>query len=128
MKYLVSAIVACTALLLVLIMTLVSQQTDTQVQKNNVNIVDGIQIIDLTAKGGYSPIKTSATANMPTKLKIETNGTFDCSSSVFIPELSVSEQLPTSGITEIDLGNPTVGILKGTCGMGMYRFEIDFQG
>ena len=28
---------------------------------------------------------------------------------------------------DIDLGNQKLGILQGTCGMGMYPFEIDFQ-
>lgn len=93
----------------------------------NVAVVDGKQIIDVTAKGGYQPRKSIAKANIPTVLQFNTSGTFDCSSAVRIPSINVSKNLGPTGITEIDLGNPKVGILQGTCGMGMYPFEIDFQ-
>ncbi len=94
---------------------------------NNVTIVDGKQIIDLTVRGGYSPQKSIAKAGVPTTLRFTTKGTFDCSSSVRIPSMNVSKTLELSGITEIDLGNPKVGVLRGSCAMGMYPFEINFQ-
>lgn len=102
-------------------------QASAEVQENNVSMVDGKQIITLTAKGGYSPRKSKAKAGVPTILKVSTNGTFDCSSSIRIPALQLSKNLPTTGETEIDLGNPKVGVFNGTCGMGMYPFEIEFQ-
>ena len=94
---------------------------------DNVSIVDGKQIIDLRAKGGYGPKKSVAKAGIPTVLKVSTDGTFDCSSVLRIPSINISRNLPPSGSTEIDLGNPQVGTLNGTCGMGMYPFEINFQ-
>lgn len=94
---------------------------------NNVTVVDGKQIIDVTAKGGYLPRKSVAKAGIPTTLRFNTNGTFDCSSAVRIPSMNVTQNLPASGNTDIDLGNPKLGILQGTCGMGMYPFEIEFQ-
>jgi plastocyanin domain-containing protein len=95
---------------------------------NNVSMVNGTQVIDLRAKGGYTPRRSTAKAGIPTVLKINTKGTFDCSSIVRIPSLNVYQNLPTSGITEIDLGTPKTGLLQGSCGMGMYPFEINFQG
>ena len=68
-----------------------------------------------------------AKAGIPTVLRINTDGTFDCSAAVRIPALSVSEILPNSGVKEIDLGTPNVGTLDGNCGMGMYPFEIVFE-
>lgn len=94
----------------------------------NVSIVDGKQIIEISAKGGYSPIRSTAKANIPTILRVRTSGTFDCSSAVRIPSMGISKNLPPSGTTDIDLGNPKVSVLDGTCGMGMYPFQIDFQG
>lgn len=94
---------------------------------NNVTMVDGTQFIDLTAKAGYSPRKSSAKAGVPTVLRVNTNGTFDCSSVVRIPSMDLSKNLALTGVTEIPLGSPSVGVLKGTCGMGMYPFEINFQ-
>ena len=94
---------------------------------NNVSIVDGKQIIEITAKGGYQPRKSIAKAGLPTIIRFNTNGTFDCSSSVRIPSMNISKYLPQSGSTDVDIGNSKVGILQGSCGMGMYPFQIDFQ-
>ena len=94
---------------------------------NNVSVVDGKQIIDLTARGGYSPRQTTAKAGIPTILKVKTSGTFDCSSAIRIPSMNISRNLPSSGNTDIDLGSPQIGRLQGTCGMGMYFFEINFE-
>ena len=85
------------------------------------------QIIEITAKGGYTPRKSIAKAGIPTILRLNTNGTFDCSSSVRIPSLDIFKNLPQSGTTDIDLGIQNVGTLNGSCGMGMYPFEIQFQ-
>jgi plastocyanin domain-containing protein len=126
MKYIVGTIAAFTALALGLWIFIPTQKASNIAPGSNVAMIDGVQVIDLTAKGGYAPQKTTAAAGVPTKLEIETDGTVDCSSTVLIPSLSVSEQLPLSGTTELDLGNPAVGTLQGTCGMGMYRFEIEF--
>ena len=95
---------------------------------NNVSIVDGKQIITLTARGGYSPRASIAKAKIPTLLRVQTKGTFDCSSIIHIPHLNIYQNLPASGNTEIDLGIPQIGLLRGSCGMGMYFFEINFQG
>lgn len=102
-------------------------QTAQEENIHNVSIVDGKQIVEIKAKGGYSPRISVAKANMPTILRFDTNGTFDCSASVRIPSMNVSKILPNSGSTDIDLGNPKLGTLQGTCGMGMYPFEINFQ-
>lgn len=93
----------------------------------NVSVVNGKQIIEIHAKGGYTPRVSTAKAGIPTILRFDTNGTFDCSASVRIPSMNITQVLPNSGLTDIDLGSQKVGGLQGTCGMGMYPFEIRFQ-
>lgn len=93
----------------------------------NVSVVDGKQIIEIKAKGGYTPRISTAKAGMPTILRFDTNGTFDCSASVRIPSMNISELLPNSGSKDIDLGSPKAGTIQGSCGMGMYPFQINFQ-
>lgn len=97
------------------------------VTANNVTIVDGKQIIEIKAKGGYQPRRSIAKAGVPTILRFNTSGTFDCSSSVRIPSMNISKQLPQAGVTDIDIGTFQTILLQGACGMGMYPFEIDFQ-
>lgn len=120
--YIISAIILGT------IIIFVSTQSETPtVEGQNVSIINGQQIIEITAKGGYSPKKTTAQANLPTILKIKTNGTFDCSSALNIPTLNFSKILPQNGVTEIPIPlNKTTGKFRGLCSMGMYNFEIDF--
>jgi hypothetical protein len=41
--------------------------------------------------------------------------------------MDISKILPSTGMTDIDIGVQPAGIFTGTCGMGMYPFEVDFQ-
>lgn len=101
-------------------------RTDT-VPANNVSIVDGRQIIEIRAKGGYQPRRSVAQAGIPTIIRFNTNGTFDCSAAIRIPSLGINRVLPQSGTTDIDIGSQQVLTLQGMCGMGMYPFEVEFQ-
>jgi len=102
----------------------IKNETTTKVNKNENSEK---QIIEITAKGGYNPRVSTAKAGIPTILRINTNGTFDCSSSIRIPSLGISKYLPQSGVTDIDLGINQTGTLYGSCGMGMYPFQINFE-
>jgi plastocyanin domain-containing protein len=95
---------------------------------NNVTVVDGKQIIEINAKGGYSPKVTTAKADMPTVIKVATNGTFDCSSALTIPSIGYRSNLPASGVTEIEVPAQKAGTkLQGLCAMGMYNFAVNFN-
>lgn len=128
MKTTIISIIAVVALIgAAFLLTKNNNNVEQVANVNNVTIVGGTQIIELTAKGGYQPLKSIAKAGIPTILRFDTQGTFDCSSSVRIPSMDISKILPNSGATDIDLGSPKVGTLQGLCGMGMYDFSIDFQ-
>ncbi|MCA9357613.1 cupredoxin domain-containing protein [Candidatus Nomurabacteria bacterium] len=93
------------------------------------NVVEeaGKQVVTVSAKGGYSPRVSKAKADTPTILKMETKATFDCSSALSIPALGYQGNLPPTGVTEIEVPPQIAGTkLRGSCGMGMYSFEIDF--
>lgn len=91
---------------------------------SNVKMVDGKQIVEIQAKGGYTPRVTTVKPGIPTVIRFNTRGTFDCSSVVSIPSKNVNQVLPASGETEIAVGTLEAGTLEGTCGMGMYPFEL----
>jgi plastocyanin domain-containing protein len=94
---------------------------------NNVSVVDGKQIVEISAKAGYTPRVSQVKAGLPTVLRVDTQGTFDCSSQIRVPSLDISRSLPPSGVTDIALGTLELGVLQGTCGMGMYPFELNVQ-
>jgi len=98
------------------------------VPAHNVSIVDGKQIVEIGVRGGYNPKLSQAKAGVPTVLRMETNGSYDCSSAISIPSLGIFKNLPPSGSTDIEIPTQSAGTrLSGTCAMGMYRFEIDFN-
>ncbi len=123
----ISVIVAVVLVGGTLVLTQAGSSSSDTVSASNVSVVDGKQIIEIRAKGGYQPRKSIAKAGMPTIIRFNTSGTFDCSSSVRIPSLNISKLLPQSGVTDVDIGSGQPGILKGSCGMGMYPFEVEFQ-
>lgn len=93
-----------------------------------VSFAEGRQMIDILAKGGYSPRNIAAKAGVPTVLRIKTEGTFDCSASLVIPALSYQKFLEPSGTEEIIIDAKLAqGALRGFCSMGMYSFQINFS-
>lgn len=94
---------------------------------SNVHMEGEKQIIEIDAKGGYLPKESVAKAGIPTIIRFNTATTFDCSASVRIPSMDISKILPQTGSTDIDVGTPTPGPLEGSCGMGMYPFEVIFE-
>ncbi|MDQ5952669.1 MAG: hypothetical protein QG626_798 [Patescibacteria group bacterium] len=93
-----------------------------------VSIENGIQVITITAKGGFSPEHIEAKSGLPTELHVVTNGTYDCSSTLVIPSLGYNEALKPTGTETITLApEQAEGTLNGTCGMGMYSFDVAFK-
>lgn len=91
-------------------------------------MVDGKQVIDIRAKGGYSPRVVEAKAGVPTVLRVNTQSTFDCSASLVIPKLSYQKFLQPSATEEILIpAEQAQGTLQGLCSMGMYSFQIKFE-
>lgn len=97
------------------------------INENNVSIVDGKQIITIRARGGYQPQESVAKAGIPTIVRFVTSTTFDCSAFVRFPSLNILKNLPPTGTTDIEIGSQDAKTLLGSCGMGMYPFQIDFK-
>jgi plastocyanin domain-containing protein len=94
-------------------------------QSQNVEIRNGVQYVTITARGGYSPRTSVVEPNIPTKLIIKTNGTYDCSASLVIRNVNFQKILQPTGEEVIDLGTIKKGSkVQGVCGMGMYNFQI----
>lgn len=99
-----------------------------QAQTQAVRMENGVQIIHIVARGGYTPDRVIATGGIPTKLEIETTGSFDCSLSFTIPSLGYRKMLPSRGTTLIDIPIQQSGTtLIATCAMGMYSLTMQFN-
>ncbi|BDQ05108.1 MAG: hypothetical protein KatS3mg084_0626 [Candidatus Dojkabacteria bacterium] len=97
------------------------------VDSSVVQIENGVQIINMKAKNGFTPSDIVAYANMPTILRVQTSNTIDCSNTVRIPKLGISQPLTFNGTTDINIPPAEKGQeLVGTCGMAHYVFKIRF--
>lgn len=86
------------------------------------------QIIHVLARGGYQPHVVEARAGLTTRLEVETRGTYDCSASFTIPDLSVRKMLPATGVTAFDIPKQEAGsTIHALCGMGMYTLDLHFN-
>ena len=95
---------------------------------SNVYMENGKQVIEISAKGGYSPRATTAKAGIPTIIRMKTQGTFDCSAALTVPKVGFQKFLPSSGATDIAISaEQAQGTVQGICGMGMYNFGVAFQ-
>lgn len=89
---------------------------------------NGTQVVKILARGGYAPRQSTAEAGKPLRLEVETKGTYDCSSSLVIPDLNYEKQLSPTGKVVIDVPAQSAGTkLTGLCSMGMYSFDIIFK-
>ncbi len=102
--------------------------TDSESITQNVSSDNDKQIIEIDAKGGYTPRMSIAKANVPTILRVKTSSTFDCSSALRIPSLGYSKNLPSTGTTDIEIPAQAAGsTLNALCSMGMYNFSVEFK-
>lgn len=123
----VSIVIALIFLGGVIVLSLPTAPTK-QVTQNNAATIDGKQVVEINAKGGYSPRTNVAKADTPTIIKVKTAGTFDCSAALTIPSIGYQTFLPPSGETLIEIPPQKKGTtLQGVCSMGMYNFSISFS-
>ena len=129
MKYIFASIIIAGALIGGAVIISRGGSDDSQeASVSNVSIVNGKQIIEINARGGYSPRLTNAKSEIPSVIRMKTQGTFDCSSALVIPALGYRSNLSSSGITDIEVPPQKSGTtLQGLCSMGMYSFSIKFE-
>ena len=89
---------------------------------------DGTQNLAVLANGGYFPLQVKAKAGVPSTLRVYTDKTYDCSRAFLLPDLKLQAVLPVRGFKAFSIPPQKKGAsLFGTCGMGMYTFEILFE-
>jgi plastocyanin domain-containing protein len=89
---------------------------------------DGTQNLAVLANNGYFPLQVTAKAGVPSTLRVYTDRTYDCSRAFYLPDLNQKAGLPAKGVKVFSIPAQKRGTtLFGTCGMGMYTFEIRFE-
>jgi Cu+-exporting ATPase len=88
-------------------------------QGSRATVQGGVQEVEITVKGGYSPSLIHAQQGVPLRLVFDRQENSDCSSRVVFPDFGVSRSLAAFGRTSVDLLPTDAGRFGFACGMNM---------
>jgi plastocyanin domain-containing protein len=85
---------------------------------------DGVQEIDITVKGGYSPDVVVVRAGAPVRLNFYRDETASCSDRVIFGDFHIARDLPAFKTTAVEFTPERAGEFTWTCGMSMMRGKL----
>lgn len=91
-------------------------------------IDDGVQVVRVTVKGGYSPDVIQASPGVPVRLLFDRQESGDCSSRVVFPDFKVNQTLPAFETTAVEFLPEVPGEYEFTCGMSMLHGKVRVVG
>jgi len=91
-------------------------------------LADGVQIIKVTVKGGYSPDVIQVASGVPVRLLFDRQESGDCSSRVVFPDFKVNQTLPAFETTTVEFLPGMPGEYGFACGMGMLHGRLRVVG
>ena len=84
----------------------------------------GVQEVDITVKGGYSPDVIEVERGKPVQLSFYRDEENSCSEEVLFPDFNIRRNLPAFKTTLVELVPQQPGRFDFTCGMGMLRGSL----
>ncbi|HXG65545.1 MAG TPA: cupredoxin domain-containing protein, partial [Blastocatellia bacterium] len=84
----------------------------------------GVQEVDITVKGGYSPDVIVVRKGAPVRLNFYRDETSSCSEQVVFGDFGIARDLPAFKTTPIEFTPDKTGEFTFTCGMNMMRGKI----
>ena len=88
----------------------------------------GVQEIDVTVKGGYSPDVIAVRRGLPVRLNFYRDETSSCSERVIFGDFGIARDLPAFKTTPIEFTPDKEGVFTFTCGMNMLRGKLVVDG
>jgi Cu+-exporting ATPase len=79
----------------------------------------GVQVVQVTVKGGYSPARVEVRQGVPVRLVFDRQETGDCTSRVVFSDFGINKSLPAYATTTVELLPERVGEFGFACGMNM---------
>lgn len=87
----------------------------------------GVQEVNVTVKGGYSPDTIVVKKGQPVRLNFYRDETSGCSEQVVIGDFGIARDLPAFKTTPIEFTPDKSGEYTFTCGMNMLRGKLVVQ-
>ena len=84
----------------------------------------GVQEINVTVKGGYSPNVIVVKENQPGRLNFYRDETASCSETVVFSDFGIAKDLPPFKTTPIEFTPDKTGEFNFVCGMNMLRGKL----
>jgi plastocyanin domain-containing protein len=84
----------------------------------------GVQAIEVTVKGGYSPDVISVKRGVPVRLSFYRDETSSCSEQVILGDFGIARDLPAFKTTTIEFTPDKAGEFPFTCGMNMLHGKL----
>ena len=84
----------------------------------------GVQVVEVTVKGGYQPASIVAVAGRPLRLNFTRREATPCGEEVVLPEFGRRAHLPEDKTVAIEIVPTEPGEYEFTCGMNMYKGRI----
>lgn len=84
----------------------------------------GVQEVDVTVKGGYSPDVIVVKRGIPVRLNFYRDETSSCSEQVVFGDLGIARDLPAFKTTPIEFTPKDTGEFGFACGMNMLRGKL----
>lgn len=88
----------------------------------------GVQEINITVKGGYSPDVIAVRKGLPVRLNFYRDETSSCSERVIFGDFGIARELPAFKTTQIEFTPEKEGAFTFTCGMNMLRGKLVVEG
>ena len=85
---------------------------------------EGVQIITVTVKGGYSPDVIQVASGVPVRMLFDRQESGDCTSRVVFPNFKVNQSLPAFETTTVEFLPEEPGDYEFACGMNMIRGRL----
>lgn len=84
----------------------------------------GVQEIEVTVKGGYSPDVIVVERGKPVRLNFYRDETAGCSDRVVLGDFGIARDLPAYKTTAVEFTPGEAGEFTFTCGMNMMRGKV----
>ena len=84
----------------------------------------GVQEIDITVKGGYSPDVIAVKRGAPVRLNFYRDETSSCSEQVILGDFGIARDLPAFKTTSVEFTPDKAGEFSFTCGMNMLHGKL----
>ena len=84
----------------------------------------GLQVIDVTVKGGYQPATIVAKAGQVIRLNFTRKESTPCGEEVVLPDFGKRAHLPQDRTVPIEVTPQKPGEYEFTCGMNMYKGKL----